>query len=60
VKSSTLQNIEKMHANVPPDIQMSKETTLEHRIVFKEVEEEVVDQEEEEPLEHLQMKRKWR
>jgi hypothetical protein len=48
--SSALLKVEKMHANVPPDIQIPTETTLEHRLVLEETEEEVVDQEEEEPL----------
>jgi hypothetical protein len=48
--SSALLKVEKMHANVPPDIQMPTEPTLEHRLVLEEMEEEVVDQEEEEPL----------
>jgi hypothetical protein len=48
--SSALLRVEKMHTNVPPDIQMPTETTLEHRVVLHDLEEEVVDQEEEEPL----------
>ncbi len=48
--SSAILRVEKMHTNVPPDIQIPTETTLEHRVVLLELEEEVVDQEEEEPL----------
>jgi hypothetical protein len=48
--SSVLLRVEKMHTNVPPDIQMPTETNLEHGVVLQELEEEVVDQEEEEPL----------
>jgi len=48
--SSALLKVEKIHANVPPDIQMPTSSTLEHRLVLEEMEEEVVDQEEEEPL----------
>jgi hypothetical protein len=47
--SSAVHRVEKMHTNVPSDIQMPMETTLEHRIEIEKLEEEVVDQEEEEP-----------
>jgi len=47
--SSALLRVEKMHTNIPPDIQIPMETTLEHSVVLQELEEEVVDQEEKEP-----------
>ncbi len=48
--SSALLRVEKMHTNVPPDIPMPTDSTLEHRVVLEELEEEVIDHEEEEPL----------
>ena len=48
--SSALLRVEKMHTNVPPDIQLPTSSHLEHRVVLEELVEEVIDQEEEEPL----------
>jgi hypothetical protein len=48
--SSALLRVEKMHMNVPPDIQLPIDSNLEHRFVLEELEIEVIDQEEEEPL----------
>jgi hypothetical protein len=48
--SSALLRVEKMHMNVPPNIQMPTDSNLKHRVVLEELEEEVIDQEEEEQL----------
>jgi hypothetical protein len=61
--SSALLRVEKMHMNVPPDIQLPVDSNLEHRFVLEELEIEVIDQEEEDPLGaspvRMKLKKNW-
>ncbi len=48
--SSALLRVEKVHASLPPDVNLPMLAGNEHRVEVAEVEEEVADQEDEEPL----------
>ena len=48
--SSALLRVEKIHASLPPDVNLPMPAGNEHRVEVAEVEEEVADQEDEEPL----------